>query len=577
MSKFYYGPTTTQDDSYRLSPSPTISISTEINYANDIIIGYSYIVNIQGYATNYQKHVDVDGDENIRDIRKVLSTIELVRETLSSNGNNLAIYDDEDSVILVAKGGTLRSLSFSPSSNNWIYYSEYSAELIFNELELLGEEIACANSYIEDGSISSNLVDIKKYKIKEFTDNWSFSVDDSNLNYVINSDASTALNMDNSSIGVQYTVSATGKNYFIDGELSPAWIQAKNFVQDRLYDQVSNLTNVLKLSGATCEASDSLSQIHSYGSGLAAEVYKTYKTFNETISCSASETDGTFNVTYSAILKNNKAGGFTSASTIHKVTKDISTSSDGLKDNVTISINGTIEGLCNGGISQSSGNFVLQPAGTLLVSANTANKFNNAEALLGSILVDSVDDLSSSFKTALNINLEELGIGSGQFSTCSVPSGDLLLPASFNLTKNYMEGNISYSAEYTTDRACSTNSTGRRVVKTNITINEPVPIIAEFPVPGGSYIIQDIATTTAKTISFTAEGVVERDCCSTGQDTLNEYISEFCGRTMEDFFSFITFPDEENFTVTDKNYTYNIIEGTFNINLSYTCKTRCET
>jgi len=566
-------------DFFELEPIPTINISTEINYANDVVIGYNYIISLDGFATNYKESSDQEKDANLNTIRKPLQNISVIQRTLSQNGGTLEILGENNESLILASGGQLRSLSFNETPNNWTKYITYQAELVFNELSILGETFNCSASFINAGSITNELLDIEKHKIKDFTDSWSFSIENDNISYVLDSDENEPLPIDNSIINIQYNLSATGKNYYTVGEppveLSPAWIQAKNFVQKRLFDQVNNLDNILKLSGNACNPVDSLSSIHSPGEGLIKNASQIYKTFNETVSCNCSESNGTFEVTYTCILKNNKSSSFSSPETRHTVNKDISSSTEGDKNNVTISVNGTIEGLFAGGLIKAPGNFNIPDNGHFIVGNTLANKFNSANNLLPSILNANQDDLNVNLKQALGISIENLGLDSGSFSECGgAPSVENIKPSSFSLTKNYMEGTITYSAEYTSERACSEDTNGRTITNSSLNITGSVPIIAEFPIPGGNYLIQDLKTVTAKNISLNITGRTDRLCCL-AENNIADQIGAFCGTTMESFFPFIDFPDTENYLELQKTFDYTPTDGSFNININYICASGC--
>jgi hypothetical protein len=564
---------------FQFSPIPTINISTEINYANDVIIGYNYIITLDGFATNYRSHIDQEKDANLNTIRKPLANIATIQRVLSQNSGRLELIGPNNEPLITANGGQLRSLTFNETPNNWTKYITYQAELVFNELNILGETFSCSSSFIDSGSITPDLVDIEKFKIKDFTDSWSFSIENDNINYVLDSDEDQPLPIDNSIINVQYSLSATGKNYYATGtpptELSPAWIQAKNFVQKRLFDQVSNLDNILKLSGNACEPTDSLSSIHSPGDGLIKNVSQVYKTFNETLSSSCSESNGTFELTYACILKNNKSSNFSSPDTRHTINKDISSSTEGDKNNVTISVNGTIEGLFAGGLIKAPGNFNIPDNGHFIVGNTLANKFNSANNLLPSILNADEDDLSVNLKQALGITIENLGLDGGSFSECGgAPSVENIKPSSFSLTKNYMEGTITYSAEYTSERACSEDTNGKTITKSSLNVTGSVPIIVEFPIPGGNYLIQDLKTVTARNISLNIEGRTDRLCCLT-ETNIGAQIGAFCGTTMEGFFPFIDFPDTEQYLEIQKTFDYTPTDGSYNININYICASGC--
>lgn len=584
MTKAYYGPSGTLSDIYRLVPAPTISINTEINYANDVIIGYTYTVNISGYATAMRLLTEnpTNAEDQIKSIEKVVSHIDIIRTILSRNSSELHILDDDGNTMIKCKGGTLRSLEFPQSENNWTAYSQYSAQIEFNEVQILNESISCSSSFIDSSALSSNLVDINKYKIRNFSDSWSFTIDDGTYNLIKNNDVGNSLNIENMRIGVSYNISATGKNYYIDDQVTPAWIHAKNFVQDRLYTVITNLiisgvlntSRILRQSGIeACSVQDTLNQIHKNNtvgilSNLAGAGNSGYKVYNETISCETSESDGTFSANYSSILKKNTTASFAANNVIHTVSKSISTTYDSsAKKSVSISIQGNIEGLFEGGIIRTGGSFRLPNTGTLLIGSTLASKFVSAESFLPKII--SGDDLKSEYKTALGITPEQLEL---QNNDCL--ANKTLFPSSFNLTKNYMDGTISYSAEYSSTRACVPSGD---VASASITVDNPVPILAEFNIPSGyagegGVVIQDIGTKSPRKISVSIQGKSTRRCCI--NNDIESLLNASCSGVAIP--SGIQLPDENLYILTQKNRQDNLMDGSYTMNLGYICSEGCD-
>lgn len=582
MTKMYYTPNTSAlSDTYYIRPVPNISINTEIKYANDTIIGYDFIISLSGYASGYKHLVDDESDANTRNIQRVIQNIGSIRQILSRNGHNLVIMDDYNNTLFIAKGGQLRSLNFEPSDNNWLSYSRYTAEIVFNELQVIDETFNCNGSFINNDSITSNLVDIKKYKIKEFSDSWSFIVNDGSFNHVLQSDTNGTLNIGNSTIEIEYNISATGGHYYIgsgeqDIKFVPGWEQAKNFAQERLWDQVQSLSNnILKLHGSTCASTSNLSTIHAtglgvLGSGDASSVHSEYNIYNETINCDTSESDGTFSLVYKALLKQKSRGSFDHDAAKHIVSKTKNHSFEqGNKKVVSLSVNGTIEGLFAGGLIKSAGNFTLPKYGSLLIANNSANKFDNAYDLLSNLLNEDEDDLDDGFKQQLGITFSELNIVQPSCGDGSVTPK----PSSFTLTKNHMEGTIEYSLEYNTNRACINSGSTIDITSISINATNPTPVNAEFVVPLSGVILYDLNTKTARTISYTIEGRKDRTCCKTGSD-LNTAIGNYCGGIVLP--DNITYPDEELWLLTEKKASENWLQGTFTINLSYTCIDPCD-
>ena len=129
MSKTYYGPPGSTTNEYRLSPSPQITISTEPYYSGDIIIGYTHNVSIRGYASAYRRTTNTDPAQSVTGLGLVADSIATVKKILSRNGSELVVQENNGTNTIKCKGGTLRSISFNESTNNWMGFSEYSATI----------------------------------------------------------------------------------------------------------------------------------------------------------------------------------------------------------------------------------------------------------------------------------------------------------------------------------------------------------------------------------------------------------------------------------------------------------------
>jgi hypothetical protein len=577
MTKIYYGPDGDTGKDYMLVPAPTLSIDKEFAYANDVIIGYTYIVNLQGYITNYRKTNDTDDPNSSRDyvsknIQKVLGGIELVRKILSRNGSNLAVYDDTSRVIN-CKGGTLRSINFEETDNNWASYATYTASIEFNEIEFLEESITCSSSDIDAASKSPLLVDIDSHKIKSFNDGWTFSVTEQSFDYVRSTNDGKDLKIHNMVINASYTINVTGKNYYLNELLIPAHEQARIFAQKRLYDRVSQLvsggsSNLFKVTtdvnSEPC-GSDTLNTIHQSGPGILGNI--SYLPHNETVSCEISESDGIFSANYACTLKSKATGmTYSDQSVIHTVSRSRTREAQsGSRDNYTLSIDGTIQGLVLGGLIYSAGNFSLPNNGSFMISANSStNKYSTASSFYSSIGSDS--DLIDAFKDVLNITFDELEADTSECS--NLPPYPK--PSSFNLTRNYIDGTINYSAEYSTDSSC--NRDGESIQNISITTDNPTPVLAEFIIPNGPVVIQDIKTVTAKKITINIDGRknTTRNCCN----DLTTIISDL-GCSPIVLPSGVSLPDPTKYILTQKTRTDNKIEGTYNITLGYICESGC--
>jgi hypothetical protein len=564
---YYVKPGDSTNSNNRLVPSPSINIEPEIYYANDSVIGYTYNVTITGYANALR----LDLNENSADygLDKVVDHIDFIRDIFNCNGGKLYINNSSQS-ILIAKGATIRNIDFDQTDSQSINYIKYTIKIEFNEIDLIGcldnTSISCSDSFfhspIQSTPVTSDsLVDFKTYKIREFSDKWSFSVDDAIYdNYG---------DLPNAHFKVTYTISAKGKHYYQDdGTLVPSWVQAKLFVQDRLVKQVKGLiSNILTKSNDdsdSCSVNlsiDQLYQISSSNYGIL-EGFNTssvndgsdpnYEVYNEYITCDTSEAEGTYSVTYNSILKryDSEATSQQNAA-LHTFTQNITTT-DNAQYNTTISVQGTVQGLIEGGfIYINTNDYQLPSDGNHLISLPNGNqtKYDNALAAYNKY-IGNTDDLIN-LKNILDITA----------STLLIKGSSDILPSNFVLGHNYTEGTITYSAEY--------NSTFNRSIiqgytVATISIKNPVDMIQEYIVPGRANgpIIQRVGSRSPKIISVHLEGASD-SVKACGQAAL-------CS---------VPIPAPEDlgvnnnslWVITEKKHNTNKIDGSWSMDIQYTC------
>lgn len=502
----------------QLIPSPQLSIDPEYYYANDIPIGYTYNITLDGYVTSIDTRT-YSGNE-VPGFSGTLLATQRVKNILNGNDGTLVVLDSGNNEILRATGGTIRGLSFSESDNFWVNYSTYSADIEFNEIELAncsGSGVAVACDSLPSGVINSNaleLVDMKKYRIKSFSDSWNFELSDTiySSHEFVRNDYITAT----------YTINATGKHYFKNHNLIPAWEQAKNFVQYRLKNQADRLIdNVLTRPASSDGCANEFSIATVFGSGtnglLDGLSSSDFNIYNERISCEASEADGSFAATYYCLIKRNSPSGLLSDNdSIHTYSTSTSVSDDSNKKNITISVNGNIQGLVLGGLTQSSGIFSLPASGEILLSATpTASKYTNALTAFNKI--GNSQGLNDSFKDVIGVTNAALE------ADCGV--GEYPPTASHSVSHNYTEGSISYRTSYTTERANGQNNTYQNI---RITVQESTPVIQEFIVPGreDGPIIQRLNVDNPKRVTVSIDGGQNSQVCC---DDANDLLSKGCG------------------------------------------------
>ena len=565
-SKMYYcAPGSSVGGTTRLVPAPQISISPEIYYANDTVIGYTYNIKLTGYADALRRD-EADGVRSSgiinSGVEQVFSHMNDIRDIFNGNGGNLYLYDTGNKLVLQGKGATIKSIKFDESDNRWFNYASYTVDLEFNEIDFLGcndnTVIPCTGSFFHTDqpkvTTSDNLVDFKKYKLKNFNDKWTFNLDN---------EVYTQKNFK-----VTYTISATGKHYYdSSGQLIPAWLQAKEFVQDRLYTQIKALIDgAVALSNTDdkdgCSATLSAEEL--YGQDTNKSLFKdfdngtkNYKIYNESISCNTSESAGSFSVTYNAIISAQDLGAGDGNNATHTHTQSISTTNDGTDYSTTLSVQGTVQGMIRGGIIDViQEDFDLPQQGTFLTKYNgETTKYDNALASYYNYIGGNTD-LGDGFKNDKDITQAALLIKNGNGTA---------IPSSFVLDHNYHEGSISYSAQYDSklNRGLSQGYMNISIVK-----NDPTPIINEFVIPGRGQgpLIQWLGAYTPKTISISIEGA--------NQGNKGCSLSNLCSSVPQVGDIFNQLSSYEGSTVwikTSEQYNKNAIDGSFSMNVDYTC------
>jgi hypothetical protein len=492
------------NENNRLVPAPEISINHEYVYANDVIIGYTYIVTLSGYATSLDLR---QSNNQTLGFKETVSAIKTIKNIFNHNGGYLQVNTGDNKLILKATGSSIKSLNFEQSDNQWINYSSYTIELEFNELQIGN----CAGSGIpvNCGQLPPNisetplLLDMKQHKVKSFSDNWNFEAGDTIYN--------SYDEFKNEYINVTYNIDVTGKHYFNGvGGVLPAWEQAKNFAQKRVYDQVKTLvTGVLSSpSGGVCDiALDYNVAYGSEGNGIISGLTNDYKVYNEKISCQTSESAGSFQANYSAILKRSATDTYSNENSLHtfSLTKDVRDDISGKK--VTFNLQGNIQGLIPGGLINSPSILEFPSNGNLLIpkSSYTTDKYKNALTAYNKI--GNKKQLNNGF-------IGTLGISNSSLDITGSCLGSAPLPASHTLTHNYLEGSISYATVYDSDVAC--RPSGTTVKNITYDIQDSVSLTQEFVIPGRANgpIIQDIGALSPGKITITYEGYdPTKECC----------------------------------------------------------------
>jgi hypothetical protein len=521
------------NENNRLVPAPKISITPEYYYANNIVVGYTYAITINGFATSIDLRT-YDGSFEPGFVN-VLETIQNTKNIFNNNNGTLLVTDNGGIELLKAPGSTVRSLNFDESDNRWINYSPFTVELeanevILNDCEGSGPTINCTT--IPSGiTINPNFIDLVKYRIKSYSDSWGFNLNENIYNsYEFSEESSSTgapqADFKNEYFDITYSIDAVGKNYFVNGKVLPAWEQAKNFCQKRLYKQVSDLINNVLPIGTDdngCVGIADLNQVHTTGPIHLLQNLdpNQYKIFNEKIRCETSEAEGKFSLVYSAILKRvqNSNDIFLDTDTIHTFNITKSVQDDGKVKNISIDVEGNIQGLVEGGLIKTKGIFELPETGQILltVSNPSTDRYTNALATF-----DKIRDgrkLKDNFAKLLGISLKRLGIKN---QVCT-NDNDVPKNSSFNSTHNYNEGIITYNTSYTSDKNC--NDDDKSYTNVSISIEDSAAQTAEFIIPGRADgpIIQYLGYYSPKRYTINIDGATKSDkCCPTIESLLSD-------------------------------------------------------
>lgn len=505
-------------DGLELIPAPIINIKKEYIYANDNIIGYTYNIDINGYASS------VNEQNNTSNIINTINAIDNIHFILHKNGKNLTITCDNNEIFR-AEGGQLRSFNVEESDNKWIQYAKYSASLEFSNVVYPGGITSTINS----DTISTDAFDYL-IRLTSYNDSWDFKASEEEIYsfYTVPGAASE----DYSRFNVTYTISATGKHYYdSSGNLIPAWLAAKNFVQQKLYHQIFTFRNASPLSfyflpntSYNSNESNAPSLNNALSSSytgatlyplLSNSIIANFSIFNELINCSTSESDGTFTATYSCVCK--KVNQSWMPYSIHTFDVSYDKTRNFKEINNTISVNGTITGMLQTNILGSTidGSVLVLPNNGSFIGSDIpgdyGTKYFNALRDFNMYIADATHtDLQPAYKIALNATYGTL-FSLTDLGTSCINLTTLVDPQSFSINHNYAAGSIEYSVEYNTNRACAM---ARGFETLTIIEEDSVPIIAEFVIPGreDGPILQFLNTNSNKKISIEFKGVTKKGC-----------------------------------------------------------------
>lgn len=552
----------TPSDSHRLVPAPLISIQPEILYANHTAIGQTYNIQLNGYATALDLTSYAGGELDFTD---TMTSVQKIRNILLKDLGTLKVIDGQGEII-VASGGMLESLSFEQTDNNWFNYAQYTANISFTSLTLgncsgISIDAECALTTDFSSINSPYLLDMKKYRIKSVTDEWTIEA-----NNIYITEAADENGIQNEYLDITYTIQAAGSPYLTSSTVVPAWQQAKAYCINRLRQEITRLHDYqigpLTSASQTTTCTNTISHSGLSDTNNASLLYNLtstqgYKTYNETIETSASESDGSFSVTYSSILKKNPTFNndlFNNTHCIHKISVITNNSIEDDKIVLTKTIQGEIEGLIETnllGTSKEDYSLYIPDDGRFIVPGNNSKtKYDNA--------LDAYEKVGKGdLKEELVVDI--LKITAGDFDTKSQDPNSKPKKNSHSVVHNYNAGTISYTEDYNSKNTIK--NSGIEVTNISMTIEDSVYQTAEFIIPGKSNgpIIQKFPAKTPKRITMAIDGVSDDRC---------RIFSDVCssGMTLP---SGVPGTGLNNYEITENRFNFNYKDGSFTINRAY--------
>ena len=436
---------------YTFSPVPLISYNKEYQFnADDTPVGVVHSFTLQGVLT-----VLPSGELGYKNIDTLQDEL---REALSVDCKLFQVVCGSDT--LVSTVPTVRNISFSPSSDNWVITSPYTVELQSHE------------EPYSDGEDES----LNDPKLKSQSETWDIEFDDSRAYY--NLDLNGTGDENSYVMRLTHNVSAVGQRHCTYGELpdnpgntgaylvKEAWEQARDWVIPRLGYSDQAFTLIDRDLSYSTVASGSINIIPT-GFGL----YDHIRTQN------INETDGSYGVTETWLVINATGTGVVAPNALEDFNITVRSSLEG--PFTSIGIEGSIQGLETRDYGTNSGDFVI-----------TETKYDAALSYWNGVY------------SKLYPRAQKMGDVSATRSINSIPLNS-------SVAHNPAQGSISYSLEFD-DRPCNFIS-GALTENITITDNNPTDVFASLTVLGRARgpVLHEIGTVTAGTRDANIEVVMQ--------------------------------------------------------------------
>lgn len=447
-----------------LSPTPFVSLSKDQYKIGELVVGGVLRVSLNGTVVG-------------QSFSEVSTGIKTVLDSVGEVGDCINVNINCSGASLVNGYGVVSGVSIEEGPDpTWVNISKYSIEieLYENNGQLVVRPNINASDYVSSGEV-----------IKDVSENVSLNVD----NDAFHTDNANSIKTGKAHAKYSFTVNATGAAVGCNSVLSAkTGIEAAEEVCARRIGNIANGT----ISTSLGTPNRTVSALSSYHNG---DKYMHIRSLD------ADPVNGSLSVSGDIILR---PSGHPYPQAFIDISVDSRTDATQIGRIVTVS--GNVEGLYSHDFSNLISNGQFHSMG--------GDRLSNAETVYSSI--------SSSFLGLANSYVEDIindttdCTDGGLLGICQdiiSPEECNLREVNKNITRNFGQGTISFSHEYSTAKNCSIP--GAAKVETEVTRNYPTDVFAEFTIPfRGEAFIQDLQTKTKETLSISVNITVEDTGCN---------------------------------------------------------------
>lgn len=449
-----------------LNPAPFVSLSTDQYRIGELVVGGVLTVSLNG--TVYTATAGGFSD--------VSSQAKAIIDGIGRVGDCVQVNINCGGAVLVNGYGTVRSVSVDEGPDpTWTQLATYNIELEIyqNNGQPAVKPNTSAGSYVTSSEI-----------IKDITESVTLNVD--NDGFAV--DQVSSIKAGKAHAKYSFNISATGGSVGCKGRLSQkTGIEAAEEVIKRRIGQIQN-GNITSGLASPSSLTSALSTYHGGSKQLHVR------------SVDADPINGTMTVSGDVIMR---PSGCTYPNAFIDITVDSRADSTQVGRIVTIS--GTVEGLYSHDFNTIITNGAFHSMG--------ADRVGAADGVYGSI--------KGSFEGIANQYLEGVLNDTGDCTnggllgiceTIIPPAECSLREVNKSVTRNFGQGTVSFSHEYSTAKNCSIPGAAKTEVEISHTY--PTDIFAEFTIPfRGEPLLQNLGTTTKETISVTVSVTVDDTGC----------------------------------------------------------------